>query len=142
MSIHHPLEFDYILNLYVLSMCFACYSSWIICTIFNAAPMSFFRLKNFLMRISAFPLRPRYICCSTTRSLPSLSKKMLNHPGVLINNPFMTPAINNRNFHSDICDGSCSFLHTPHPYGRGSGSEFVKFSNGPNTNSECSNLLN
>ncbi len=25
---------------------------------------------------------------------------------------------------------------------RGSGSKFVKFSNGPNTNSECSNLLN
>ncbi len=25
---------------------------------------------------------------------------------------------------------------------RGSGSRFVKFSNGPNTNSECSNLLN
>ena len=27
-------------------------------------------------------------------------------------------------------------------YGRGSGPRFVKFSNDPNTNSECSNLLN
>ncbi len=37
----------------------------------------------------------------------------------LSNNPFMTPVviflINNRNFHSDVCDGSCLFLRTPHP---------------------------
>jgi hypothetical protein len=83
--------------------------------------MLFFRLRNFLMRISPFPLRPRYICCSITRSSPSLSKKLLDHFGVIINNPFVTPSviflINNRNFHSDVCDGSCSFLHTPHPDG-------------------------
>ncbi len=39
--------------------------SWIVCTICNAVPTLFFRLKNFLMRILAFPLRPRYIHCST-----------------------------------------------------------------------------
>jgi hypothetical protein len=73
------------------------------------------------MRILAFPLRPRYICCSTTRLLPSLCKKMLDHFRVIINNPFVTPVviflINNRNFHSDICNGGCSFLHAPHPAG-------------------------
>jgi hypothetical protein len=95
------------------------YCSWIICTICNAAPMLFFRLRKFLMRILAFPLRPRYIRCSTTRSLPSLSQKMLDHFGVITDNPFVTPAviflINNRNFHSDVSNGICSFLHTPHP---------------------------
>ncbi len=71
------------------------------------------------MIISAFPLRPRYIRCSTTRSSPSLSKKLLNQFGVIINNPFVTPAviflIDNQNFYSDVCDGSCLFLRTPHP---------------------------
>jgi hypothetical protein len=85
----------------------------------NAAPMLFFRLRKFLMRILAFLLRPSYIRCSTTWPLPSLSKKMLDHFGVIINNPFVTPSvislINNWNFHSDVCDGSCLFLHTPHP---------------------------
>ncbi len=68
-----------------------------------------------------FPLLPRYICCITTCLLPSLSKKLLDHFGVIINNPFVTPAviflINNWNFHSDICNSSCSFLHTSHPAG-------------------------
>ncbi len=53
--LYHHFEFDYILNLYVLSMCFVCYRSWIVCTVCNAA----------LMRVLAFPLRPRYIRCST-----------------------------------------------------------------------------
>jgi hypothetical protein len=100
-------------------MCIIRYRSWIVCTVCNAAPMLFFRLRKFLMIISAFPLRPRYIRCSTTRLLPSLSKKLLDHFGVIINNPFVTPAfiflMDNRNFYSDVCDGSCSFLHTPHP---------------------------
>jgi hypothetical protein len=121
LSIYHPFQFDYILNSYVLSMCFVCYRSWIVFTVFNAALMSYFRLRKFLMRNSPFPLCPRYICCSTTCLLPSLSKQLLDHFGIIINNPFMTPAviflIINRNFHSDACDGSCSFLHTPHPDG-------------------------
>jgi hypothetical protein len=86
-----------------------------------AAPMLFFRLRKFLMRILAFPLCPRYIRYSTTCLLLSLSKKLLDHFGVIINNPFVTPAviflINNQNFHSDVCNGSCLFLHTPHPVG-------------------------
>jgi hypothetical protein len=102
-------------------MCFVRYRSWIVCTVCNLAPMLFFRLIKFLMRISAFPLCPRYIRCSTTPSLLSLSKKMLDHFVVIINNPFVTPAviflIINQNFHSDVCNGSCSFLHTPHPGG-------------------------
>jgi hypothetical protein len=73
------------------------------------------------MRISGFPLRPRYIRCSTTCLLPSSSKKMLDHFGLITNNPFVTPAviflINNQNFHSDVCNGSYSFLHAPHPAG-------------------------
>jgi hypothetical protein len=64
LSIHHHFEFDYILNLYVLSMCFICYCSWMVCNVCNAVPILFFRLRNFLMRISAFPLCPRYIRCS------------------------------------------------------------------------------
>jgi hypothetical protein len=44
---------------------------------------------------------------------------MLDHFGVIIKKPFVTPAviflINNRKFHSDVCNSSCSFLHTPHP---------------------------
>jgi hypothetical protein len=114
-----PRVLRYILNLYVLSMCFVCYRSWIVCTVCHAAPMLFFRLRKFSMIILAFPLRPRYIHCSTTRLSPSLSKKLLDHFGVIINNPFMTPAviflIDNRNFYSDVCDGSYLFLHTPHP---------------------------
>ncbi len=46
-------------------MCFICYHNRIVCTICNAAPTLFFRLGKFLMRILAFPLRPRYIRCST-----------------------------------------------------------------------------
>jgi hypothetical protein len=49
--------------------------------------------------------------------LPSISKNSLEHFGVIIKNLFMTPAviflINNWNFHSDVCNGSCSFLHAP-----------------------------
>ncbi len=120
-SICHHFEFDYILNVYVLSMCFVRYRSWIICTVYNAASMLFFRLRKLLMRILAFPLRPRYIQCSTTCLLPSLSKKMLDHFGVIINNPFVTPAVifllNNWNFHSDACNGSYLFHHTQHPAG-------------------------
>jgi hypothetical protein len=41
LCVYHPFEFDYILNLYVLSMCFVRYRSWIVCTVCNAAPMSF-----------------------------------------------------------------------------------------------------
>ncbi len=48
-------------------------------------------------------------------------QKSLDCFGVIINNPFVTPAviflINNRNFHSDIRNGSCSFLHASHPAG-------------------------
>ncbi len=81
--------------------------------------MTFFRLKIFLMIMLAFPLRPRYIRCSTNRLLPSLSKKMLDHFGVTINNPLVTPAvsfpIDNWNVYSDVCEGRCLFLHTPHP---------------------------
>ncbi len=105
----------------ILSMCFVHYRSWIVCTLYNAAPVLLVILMKFLMRMSAFPLRPRYICCSTTHLLPSLSKKLLDHFGVIINNPFVTPAviflINNRNFHSDVCNGSCLFLHIPYPAG-------------------------
>jgi hypothetical protein len=121
LSICHHFEFNYILNLYVLSMCFVRYCSWIVCTVYNVAPMLFFRLRKFLMRILAFPLRPRYIHCSTTCLLPSLSKKLLDHFRVIINNPFVTPAViflrNNWNFHSDVCNSSCLFLHTPHHAG-------------------------
>ncbi len=71
--------------------------------------------------MSAFPLCPRYIHCSTTCLSPSLSNKLLDHFGVTINNPFVTPAviflIKDWNFHSDVCNGSCSFLHAPHPAG-------------------------
>ena len=46
-SICHHFEFD-ILNLYVLSMCFVRYRSWIVYTVYNAAPMLFFLdLANF-----------------------------------------------------------------------------------------------
>jgi hypothetical protein len=83
--------------------------------------MMVFSLGNFFMRISAFCLRPRYIRCTTTCLALSLSKKILHHFRVIIKNPFVTPAviflINNRNFHSDVCNGSCSFLHSPHPAG-------------------------
>ena len=43
LSIHHPFEFNYILNLYVLSMCFVRYLSWIVCTICNAVPIVVFQ---------------------------------------------------------------------------------------------------
>jgi hypothetical protein len=68
------------------------------------------------MSIFAFPLRPRYICCSTNCLLPSL---LLDHFGVIINNPFVTPAVIFliNNFHSDVCNDGCSFLHAPHPTG-------------------------
>ncbi len=73
------------------------------------------------MRFLAFPLRPRYIRCSTTYLSPSLSKKLLDHFGIIINNPFVTPEviflINNPNFHSDLYNGSCFFLHAPDPAG-------------------------
>jgi hypothetical protein len=50
-----------------------------------------------------------------------LIKKLLDQFGVIINNQFVTPAviflINNQNFHSDVLNGSCLFLHTPHPGG-------------------------
>ncbi len=74
--------------------------------------MLFFRLGKFLMRISAPPLRPRYMRCSTTRLSPSLSKKLLDHFGVIFNNPFVTTAVifltNNWNFilkyvTADVC---------------------------------------
>jgi hypothetical protein len=42
-KICHHFEFNYILNLYVLSMCFVRYRNWIVCTICNAAPTLFFR---------------------------------------------------------------------------------------------------
>ncbi len=71
------------------------------------------------MRILTFPLRPRYIHCTTTCLSPILSNKLLDHFVVIINNPFVTSAIifltNKWNFHSDICNGSHSFLHAPHP---------------------------
>jgi hypothetical protein len=121
LSICHHFEFNYILNSYVLSMCSMHYHSWIVCTVYNAVLVLLFILRKFLMRILAFPLRPRYIRCSTIRLWLSLSKKMLDHFGVIINNLFVTPAviflINNWNFHSDVCNGSCLFLHTPHPAG-------------------------
>ncbi len=43
LSICHHSEFNYVWNSYVLSMCFVRYRDWIVCTICNAAPMSFFR---------------------------------------------------------------------------------------------------
>jgi hypothetical protein len=90
-------------------------------SVYNVVPMLFFRLRKFLMRISLFPLHPRYIRCSTTCLSPSLSKKSLDHFGVIINNPFVTPAVifllNNWNFHSDVCNGSYLFLHAPPPAG-------------------------
>ncbi len=90
LSIHHRFEFDYILNLYLLSMCFVRYRNWIVCTICNAALPLFFRLGKFLMWILAFPLHPRYICYSTmitpdiveffktTRLLPNLLRSLSN----------------------------------------------------------------
>jgi hypothetical protein len=47
LSICHHFEFNYILNLYVLSMCFVRYRNQIVCTICNAAPTLFFRLGKF-----------------------------------------------------------------------------------------------
>ncbi len=115
-SIHDPFEFNYILSSYVLSMCFICYPSWIIWTVCNAVPMSFFRLTKILMRISAFPLRPRYIHCSTTCSLPSLSKTLLDHFGVILLNTSVTQTgiflLRYRNFHCDVWNASCWFLST------------------------------
>ncbi len=42
-KIWHHFEFNYILNLYIFSMCFVHYRNWIICTVFKAVPMLFFR---------------------------------------------------------------------------------------------------
>jgi hypothetical protein len=42
------------------------------------------------MKVSAFPLRPRYIRCSTTCLSLSLSKKMLDHFGVILLNTSVT----------------------------------------------------
>ncbi len=64
LSICHHFQFNYIQNLYVLSMCFVRYRNWIVCTICNAASTLFFGRKIF-RRILAFPLHPRYIRCST-----------------------------------------------------------------------------
>jgi hypothetical protein len=93
LSIHHPFEFNYILNLYFLSMCFVRYRSWILCTVCNAAPLSFFRLRKFLMRNFALPLRPRYISLQYHSSVAELIQKLLDHFGVIINNPFVTSAV-------------------------------------------------
>jgi hypothetical protein len=106
LSICHHFEFNYILNSHVLSMCFVCYHSWIICTICNAVLMSFFRLGKFLVRISAFPLCPRYIRCCTTCLSPSLYKKMLDHLGVILLNTSVTQTgiflLRYRNFRCNI----------------------------------------
>jgi hypothetical protein len=47
LAIWPHFEFNYILNLYVLSMCFMPYRNWIVCTIYNAALMLFFILRKF-----------------------------------------------------------------------------------------------
>jgi hypothetical protein len=47
LAIWHHSEFNYILNLYILSMCFVRYRNWIVCTVYNAAPMLFFILRKF-----------------------------------------------------------------------------------------------
>ncbi len=65
LSLCHHFEFNYILNLYILSTCFVRYRSWIVYTMYNMAPVLLFILRKFLMRILAFPLRLRYIGCST-----------------------------------------------------------------------------
>ncbi len=43
----HPFEFDYILNSYVLSMCFIGYCSWNICTVCMRRRCCFSDLRNF-----------------------------------------------------------------------------------------------
>jgi hypothetical protein len=50
-------EFDYILNLYVLFMCFMRYRNWIVCTIRNAA-RTFFSDENFEENFG-IPLAPQ-----------------------------------------------------------------------------------
>ncbi len=40
-----PFWINYILNLYILSMCFVRYHNWIVCTMYYAALMMFFILK-------------------------------------------------------------------------------------------------
>jgi hypothetical protein len=47
LAIWPHFEFNYILNLYVLSMYFVRYPNWIVCTLYNVAPMLFFILENF-----------------------------------------------------------------------------------------------
>ncbi len=51
-------EFNYILNLYILSMCFVCYRNVIVCGMCNAMLTLFFRQK-ILRRFLAFPLAPQ-----------------------------------------------------------------------------------
>ncbi len=47
LAICHHFEFNYILNLYVLSMCFMLYHNWIGCAVCNAATTLFLDLENF-----------------------------------------------------------------------------------------------
>jgi hypothetical protein len=54
--LYQPFEFDYILNLYVLSMCFVCYRSWVICTLCNVAPMLFFQTSEIFDEKFGIPL--------------------------------------------------------------------------------------
>jgi hypothetical protein len=48
LAIWHHFEFNYILNLYDLSMCFVRYHNWVVCTMYNAVRMLFFILRKFL----------------------------------------------------------------------------------------------
>ena len=45
-------------------------------------------------------------------------------------------------FYKDPYPEDCKYVRMAPPVSRGSSPRFVKISNGPNTNSECSNLLN
>ncbi len=104
-------------------MCFVHYHNWVVCTVYNLALMLFFILRKFWWERRHSPCTPGTYTAVPLVCQQAYPKKLLDHFRVIINIPFVTPAviflINNRNFHSDVCNGngSCSFLHAPHPAG-------------------------
>jgi hypothetical protein len=81
--------------------------------------MLYFRLRKFTDENFGIFLAPQVHMLQYHLFLAELIHKLLDHFGVIIKNPFATPAdiflIYYQNYHSDACNGSCLFLHTLHP---------------------------
>ncbi len=58
LAIWHHFEFNFILNLYILSMCFVHYCNWIICTVYKVVLMLFFILRKFWWEFQYSPCTP------------------------------------------------------------------------------------